>query len=302
MISGTIVTDDDRAAWLAARRGGLGASDAPAVLGLSPWMSPVELYLEKIGQGRAVEETEPMRLGKLLEPILAAEYVRRCGSSGRLIQQVFTRHRDHPWMFATLDGVRDDGRIVEFKAVGWRKAHEWGEEGTEDIPMHYLCQVHHQLAVSNAPAADLLVLVGGQEFRQYTVPRDSFMVETLVELEYAFWDRVVRRDPPGELSPDDHKVWHLLRPDPAGSIPLAEEDAALVAAWQDAARRKSEAAQEEASLKTAVLGMLGPFAAGRLPDGRQVARKVVEVRGGTRVVAPYSYTDLRIKKGDRSHE
>jgi predicted phage-related endonuclease len=69
----------DRAAWLERRRQTLGASDAAAALGLSPYCSPLQLYLRKIGSLPEQEETEAMRWGTLLEPLLAREYTRRTG-------------------------------------------------------------------------------------------------------------------------------------------------------------------------------------------------------------------------------
>lgn len=41
------LTRDD---WLAVRRTGIGSSDAAAAVGLNPYMSPLELWLDKTGR------------------------------------------------------------------------------------------------------------------------------------------------------------------------------------------------------------------------------------------------------------
>jgi putative phage-type endonuclease len=292
--SGSTVTQDDRLAWLETRKTGLGASDASSVLGINPWKSPLALYLEKIGESDPIEETEPMRVGKLLEPIIAGEYERRHGV--KLHQQVFLRHPGYPEIFATLDAMRPDGRPVEFKSVGLRSAGEWGEDGSDEIPIHYRAQVYHQLAVSGAEACDVIALIGGQEFRQYTIPRVIDLIRGLLTIELDFWEGVCARRPPEDFEPGDHRLWHKLHPGDAGAISLDDEDRIIVDRYLDASKRKNHAAQEEADLKTQVLAILGPFGLGSLPDGRSITRKVISIEASTYTRKAYQYTDLRVKK------
>jgi putative phage-type endonuclease len=74
-------TDDDRERdeWLEQRRHGIGGSDAAAALGLSPWKTPLSLYLEKTGDARPFRDNESMLWGRVLEPAIRAEYTRRTG-------------------------------------------------------------------------------------------------------------------------------------------------------------------------------------------------------------------------------
>lgn len=69
----------DRAAWLEQRRTGIGGSDVAAVLGLSAFRTPTDVYLDKIGEGKPQEATEAMHFGSLLEDIVAQEFSRRTG-------------------------------------------------------------------------------------------------------------------------------------------------------------------------------------------------------------------------------
>src|SRR5262245_52949583 len=69
----TLAPDIDRAAWLEARRKGIGASEIAAVLGISPWESPFSLYWRKVN-GWDYEPSSEMEWGTRLEPVIAEKY------------------------------------------------------------------------------------------------------------------------------------------------------------------------------------------------------------------------------------
>ncbi|MDP3766551.1 MAG: YqaJ viral recombinase family protein, partial [Dehalococcoidia bacterium] len=75
----------DDAAWLAARRAGIGGTDAAAILGLSPFRTPLDVYLDKTGAAQDERtETQPMRWGKALEPVIAEAVEERIGRHVRM--------------------------------------------------------------------------------------------------------------------------------------------------------------------------------------------------------------------------
>src|SRR4051812_40438536 len=97
----------DREKWLAVRQQGIGSSDAAAAVGLNPYKSQLELWLEKTGQAKASGPHEddgasPTYWGTLLEPIVAAQYTRKSGNRVRRVNAVLV-HAEHPWMLANLD-------------------------------------------------------------------------------------------------------------------------------------------------------------------------------------------------------
>lgn len=186
---------NDRAQFLADRLTGLGGSDAAPALGLSPWKTPLQLYLEKIGEGEPLEENDAMRFGTLLEPVVRGEYIRRTGRDVVFGQPVI-RDAARPFMLANLDGFTqaDGPRVVEFKTA--RTDHGWGEPGSDDVPQAYLLQVTHYMIVTDAQLADIAVLIGGSDFRVYTVPRKPELCDLVIEGERRFWDAVQRREPP----------------------------------------------------------------------------------------------------------
>lgn len=59
----------DRAHWMEMRSKDITASSAGALLGVHDYITPLQLWLEKSGQGEDVEETPAMRRGKRMEPV-----------------------------------------------------------------------------------------------------------------------------------------------------------------------------------------------------------------------------------------
>jgi putative phage-type endonuclease len=191
-----------RDAWLTVRKQGIGSSDAAAAVGLNPYQSQLELWMVKTGRDGSLpktdpkDETSPMYWGSLLEPIVAAHYTRRTGNRVRRVNSVL-QHPDSEkaWMLANLDyavvgatGVQ----ILECKTAGEFGARLW----KEGVPEYVQLQVQHQLAVTNKSAADVCVLICGQEIRIHRIERDEALIENLIELERKFWHYVETDTPP----------------------------------------------------------------------------------------------------------
>src|SRR5437868_8208262 len=122
--------DLDRDQWLTVRKTGIGSSDAGAAVGLNPYKSQLELWLEKTGRDGGLpktdpnDETSPMYWGTLLEPIVAAHYTRRTGNRVRRINAVL-QHPREPWMLANIDREvvgAADVQILECKTAGMNGA------------------------------------------------------------------------------------------------------------------------------------------------------------------------------------
>jgi putative phage-type endonuclease len=238
------------------RRTGIGGSDAPAALGISPWRTPYDLWLEKTGRDEPVTTTEPMLWGELLEPVITAEYVRRTGRQ-ILLEPEMLRHPSHQWMIAHLDGrtiSEPEPRILEVKTA--RDARGWGEPGSDEVPLAYLVQVHHYLVVSGASIADLAVLIGGSDFRIYEIRADAGIAEQLIAREAEFWRQVERREPPDPVNLHDAAArWGKLLTQ-GSVIADADELAAVeILRWARNERHRIEA--EEAEAKLVVLQALG---------------------------------------------
>lgn len=190
----------ERSAWLNERRRGIGGSDVSGILGMSKWKSPLQVYLDKIGEAEETPDNEAMLWGRVLEPVIRQQYADRTGRVVRIPEKMLC-HRDHDFMLANLDGFTDDGRVVEIKTA--RFGDEWGEHGTDQIPVPYLLQVQHYMAVTGFAVADVAVLIGGSDFRLYEIQADKDLHELLIEKEAEFWSMVQERRAPEPVTVAD---------------------------------------------------------------------------------------------------
>lgn len=245
-----------RAAWLEQRRTGLGGSDAPAVLGLSKWNTPLSLWLDKTGQTpldtRAEENAEEKRWGNFLEPVIKQRYAEVTGRT--VVQPGLQRSAKHPFMIANVDGlVSGEPRIVEVKTA--RTSDGWGPEGTDVIPDEYLIQTHHYMTALEVPVADVAVLIGGSDFRIYTVKHDPEFSALLVDKEREFWAMVEERIAPEPSSYEDAQS--LYRKSIAKGKVATDEILEAVLILRRVKQDMKEIEAEEERLKTEIATFLG---------------------------------------------
>jgi putative phage-type endonuclease len=252
------VTRDE---WLAARRSGIGGSDIAAILGLSPWRTPLDVYREKI-DGDQQPETEAMRWGRLLEDVIAREYAARAGVRIQRINALI-RARDHEWAIATLDRVvlpsrgrarvlrgelRGADGILECKLVGPYAASEWGRGDDQDaVPVHCAAQCMWYLGVTGLPWCDVAALIGGQRLIIRRIERDDETIRAMFERAERFWfEHVVPRvPPPPATARDAEALW------PADNGETLEADEELLAAYNAAREAKARMAEAERDYEAA---------------------------------------------------
>lgn len=217
--------------WLAARRNGIGGSDAAAAVGLSPWVTRLELYYDKIGEAPEREENDDMRRGTILEPAVRQMYADATGYQVVVPENIVHSQR-WPFALVNLDGLAPEaGRILECKTARDRRG--WGEPGSDEIPMVYMIQVQHAMAVlGDYDRADVAVLFGSDfEFAIYPIEADLDFQELLMDNEARFWECVESRTPPEPaFTANDLKLrWPKSR---AISVPcsMAEVEAAAILA------------------------------------------------------------------------
>lgn len=181
----------DKKQWLEMRRTGIGGSDSAAALGLSKWKTPYQLYLEKIGEAETIE-TEAMKWGKIHEPQIRQEYANVTGRT--VVQSGFMVHPRHHFIVGNVDGLVGDDRVLEIKTA--KTAEGWGEQGTDEIPDEYVYQVQHYLLLTGRSVCDVVVLIGGNDYRTYQIDSDQEMHEMMIAGYKEFWQMVVNRTPP----------------------------------------------------------------------------------------------------------
>ena len=190
-----------REQFLQARMSGLGGTDASAVCHKNPWRDTVRVWAEKSDLWPDEDvRSEPMKWGILQEHLVAMEYCQKTGHKVRRPAKVMDkqlgfksglrRHTQFPWMIAHLDRLILNTNIgLECKTtnVFAFKSGDWGEEGTDQVPEHYLLQCQHYMAVGGYDSFDLAVLIGGNDHRVYHIPRNERLIADLIEIESSFW-------------------------------------------------------------------------------------------------------------------
>ena len=259
--------DLSREDWLEVRKTGIGSSDAAAAVGLNPYKSALELWLEKTGKDGNLPAIDPMDdshptfWGSLLEPTVAAVYTKRTGNRVRKVNAVL-QHPDQSlsFMLANIDRlVTGDPQvsILECKTAGMNGARLW----KEGVPEYVQLQVQHQLAVTGKQAADVAVLVCGQELQIHRVHRDAKLIETLIELEQRFWAYVTSNTPPPPDGSDSAaKALQALYPyDNTERLDFSGNDAmnTIFARLLDVRIQLGTLSGEEALLKQSIQAELG---------------------------------------------
>lgn len=251
--------------WLTVRRRGIGSSDAAAAVGLSPYKSPLQLWMEKTGRDGALpipdpqDDTSPAYWGTLLEPIVAAHYTRRTGHKVRRVNAVL-QHPQRPWMLANIDREvigAPEVQILECKTAGL-----WGARAWDDgVPEYVQLQVQHQLAVTGKQAADVAVLICGQELRIHRLERDEALIAHLIALEQRFWEHVERDvAPPVDGSESSDRALRALWPKDDGQVIDWRSDSRMGALFADllALRQSLKAqSQQETLVKQAIQQQMG---------------------------------------------
>lgn len=196
--------DMKTAEWHEERRRGVGASDVPAICGVSTFAKPIDIWQTKVGLREPVDETPAMRWGNLLEPVIADEFTTQTGIKVRRLARA-VRYRDWPVLFAHLDRTSSDA-ILEVKSS--MSTRGWGDTGSADIPDYVALQVQAQLACADKERAYVAALLGYRDFRWFEVPRDRELFdEAVLPILREFWRLVETETPPEPDGSDEYAAF-----------------------------------------------------------------------------------------------
>ena len=199
-----------REEWLAGRGRGIGASEAAAAIGMSPWQTPLDLWRLKIGmdQPKDLSGNTAVQTGVKWEPILLDlfrkthdEYIVEHYPYDILFQ------RERPWLFATLDGqiidrYGDGCGILEIKTATPTGKAGWEKWSNGNMPMNYYIQCLHQIIATDWDFVRLFACLfsmdGSYTVKTYEIERADVEEDLawLLEQETTFWQRVEQRQMP----------------------------------------------------------------------------------------------------------
>lgn len=258
---------------LEARKAGIGGSDMAAVLGLSPYKTPLDVYNEKLGlvEPEDLAANERVHFGNVLEDVVAEEFGRRTGLKPRRNNQHLV-HKDHPFLMANIDrGIT--GKVMGKKAGlecktcdKWAARPEmWGDgalleydsEGNlviaqydDMVPDWYLIQCVHYMAVTDSDLWFLAVLIGGNDFRIYTIWRDRDFEALVMKKAAKFWNEyVLAQTPPPPANVVDLET--MFSVDNGNSV---EADQEIIDTWAEIKELQAQAKAIEVRLDGQTVG------------------------------------------------
>ena len=210
----------DKREWLKYRKSGIGGSDAGAVCGLNPYRTAMQVYQDKVSEEIEEVDNEAMRQGREFEDYVAKRFMEATGKKVRRANAMFY-NEENPFMLADVDRmVVGENAGLECKTASPYMEDRW-KDG--NIPLSYQIQCYHYMAVCNADAWYIAVVIYGREFKYYKIERDEAVIADLIQIEKAFWENHVMKqqipDPDGSKLADS-VIAEYYKNSIADTIPL----------------------------------------------------------------------------------
>ncbi len=188
---------------LALRRTGVGGSEVGALLGVDPRSGPLDVYLAK-KEGLVRESTPVMELGNFYEPATANLYAHRTGAKLKEVGTV--AHPGIPFAICTPDRLasQTEGQWYDLSIkVPWFYLGQWGDPGTDEVPMPYLLQLQWETFILRARGElgesrqhHLAAPIDG-DLRVYVIEEDVEIQQRMLDVVAKFWrDHVLKSEPP----------------------------------------------------------------------------------------------------------
>lgn len=263
--------------WLAARREVVTATDAPAVIGVSPWKSALQVYCEKLGLEGPSGESERMAWGRRLEGVIAEAYAEETGRKVAPPAERLSRHPRIAWMGASLDRLIEDPErgigVLEIKTTAMRI--------DEDLPLHWLVQVAHQLEVAQARWGSIAVLQGGNRLLWRDVEVNEVFTQALLEKEEVFWRCVEGHLPPPPDGSDSAReaLRAMYRRENGQTVDLPPESGEWARRYAQASEEIKRWTSARTEAQNLLLAAMGEAAVGVAADGSRFSNRL-EKRGG----------------------
>lgn len=195
------VADMSRSEWLRLRKSGIGGSDAGAICGVNPYSSPMKVFYDKTSDEVDETDNESARQGRDLEDYVAQRFMEATGFKVRRSNFMY-RSKEYPFMVADVDRllVGEDAGL-ECKTASAYNSDKWKDR---EIPLHYILQCYHYMAVTGKRTWYIATVILGREFVYRKLTWDDAIIQPLIAVEKDFWENHILK---GELpTPDGSKV------------------------------------------------------------------------------------------------
>lgn len=251
------------------RRKHLGSSDIAAILGLDPYRTAHDVYLEKAG--KLIDDTDEdlsgadvKYIGNRLEESVLGFAADRLG---RDLEYNCTAVVPGTPIVVNTDAITcsQDPEPVEAKTSGIvaKTPEWWGEDGSDQVPDRVIVQAHAHMMAWNSSVCHIPALIGGRGFALFRVPRNPKIVDAIGARAIEFWDQHVQADIPPTNSSASLQIVKLVRRQPEK---IAAVDPALLQQWLEAREAEKVAEKAADAAQAALLTALGDAEAGLCGD------------------------------------
>ena len=187
----------DNTGWLRLRKSGIGGSDAGAICGVNPFSNAMKVFKDKTSEEIEEQDNEAIRIGHDLEDYVAQRFMEATGLKVRKSNFMY-RSKEHPFMIADVDRlVVGEDAGLECKTASAYNADKWADG---DIPLHYVMQCYHYMAVTGKKVWYIAAVILGMEFTYRRLEWDDALIERLISIEDNFWNNHVLK---GTIPPPD---------------------------------------------------------------------------------------------------
>lgn len=249
--------------WQHERTKGIGGSDVAALMGFSPWKTPLQLWLEKTGRQEPedLSANNYVQFGTIMEPVIGARYKAEHPSMTVKRVNAMCRSKERPWAQASLDyeikdHLTETWGVLEIKTA--RNAKDW----QDGVPLYYLCQVLHYLSVTGREYGHLCVFFRDTcEFSTYLIRRDEHEddLQAINEAVDRFWRHYVENDIMPAVSGNDTAALARLYSDASDEIVYTDAESfdEFVEAYKQAQVEEKEAKRKKDYASAVLTELIG---------------------------------------------
>ena len=209
------IKDLSREEWLKLRKTGIGGSDAGSICGMNPYSNAMKVFHDKTSDTiEEQQDNEAIRQGHDLEEYVAQRFMEETGLKVRRSNFMY-RNLEYPFMIADVDRlVIGEDAGLECKTASAYNADKW-KDG--EIPLHYIMQCYHYMAVTGKRVWYIAAVILGREFTYRRLEWDDALISQMTAAEQYFWKNHVEKgimpDPDGSKACDEvlRQYFHTAR-------------------------------------------------------------------------------------------
>lgn len=257
------VLDMPREEWLKLRKGGIGGSDIGALMGVNPWNSPFNVFIDKTTDYiKDLSDNEAIYWGTTLEDIVAKEFERRTGKKVARVNALL-QSEETPFAYANIDRrIVGEEAGLECKTTNAFNSEEW-KNG--EVPASYICQCQWYMYVTGFKKWYIACLIGGQKFVRYELIRDDELIKFMLEKAKEFWENNVLKNeaPPMDGSASCSEYLNEAYPEDNGeSVMFTSECITYIEQLAEIKKQEKELKTQKNDLENKIKQYLGEAQSG----------------------------------------